>query len=710
MPELDFETIFDHSPNAYLLLAPDLTVVGVNQRYLEVAGRGRDEVMGRGVFEIFPDPPGESNARQLRASFHRVLATRRAHTLAPLRYPVSRGTPNGEVWDERYWSTRQTPILDAQGEVSAILHHPFEISLLVSSTAASEENIARQAQVMHEINTALEAERRHMRQLFEQAPGFIAVGHGPDHVFELANKAYYQLVGHREILGRPVREALPELEGQGFFELLDKVYTSGEPFIGRAMPIMFEPQPGAPPIEKHIDFIYQPIREGDGEVSGIFVQGHDVSEAHQLAQQISHQAAHDPLTGIPNRREFERRLDRVMEGSQGQATRHSLLYLDLDQFKVVNDTCGHAAGDELLRQVSRALAGHIREADTLARLGGDEFAVLLPNCGEGPAQRIAEELRERVAEVDFRWERRRFSGSISIGVVTFGSDGLTGKEALSTADAACFLAKEKGRNRVHAYHPEDAEMAARLREMDWISRLGDALREDRIVLYAQHIAPLDDDAVTLRRKEILLRLREPDGTIVPPGAFIPAAERYSLMPAIDRRVIQKAFRHLAGLPDSERGHTQYSINLSGTTLSDRGFPHFVAAQLAEHGIAPEQICFEITETTAVANLSETVSLIHTLKGRGFRFALDDFGSGMSSFGYLKHLPVDFLKIDGVFIRNLLDDPVDCAMVEAIAGVARVMNIKTVAEYVENESVIERLVALGVNFAQGYGVHRPEPLA
>jgi diguanylate cyclase (GGDEF)-like protein len=715
---IDFETFFNVSPNPYLVLKPNLTLVGANEAYLRLSGRRPEELIGRGLFEAFPGAPSSAAAQQLRASIDYVLAERAPHTLALLRYPIMRRTVDGTAWEERYWSTTHIPIPNERGEVAFILHHTLDVTALtaigmqpseIGSAKPLDERAIRGVRAVHEANTALKAEHRRMRHLFEQAPGFVCILQGLEHIFELANKAYYQLVGHRELLGKPVREALPELEGQGIFELLDQVYAAREPFIGRALPMQFQPYPGAPLVEKHVDFIYQPIVEADGSVSGIFVQGHDVSEAHQLAQEISHQAAHDPLTGLANRREFERRLTQAIEQARETGAEHSLLYLDLDQFKVVNDTCGHMAGDELLRLVSTRLREHVRADDILARLGGDEFALLLENCPPAPAQQIAHTLRESIAGVAFNWEGRRFGGSVSIGVVTFGGDGVSFNEVLSTADSACFLAKEKGRNRVHAHHSGDAELSARRREMDWISRLRDALEDQRLVLYAQRIVPLGADDRHLNRCEILVRLKERDGTLVPPMAFIPAAERYNLMPAVDRYVIRAAFHHFASLTDAERARTSYSINVSGATLSDEAFLPFVEAQIAEYNITPEQICFEITETVAVTHLIETAELIRAIRALGFKFALDDFGSGMSSFGYLKHLPVDFLKIDGVFIREILDNPVDCAIVEAIAKIASVMGVQTVAEFVDNDAVRERLGALGVDFAQGFGIHEPQPL-
>ncbi|WP_324779467.1 sensor domain-containing protein [Thiobacillus sedimenti] len=707
-----YESLFHASPNAYILLTPDLILVDINAAHLRLTGFERQEVLGRHLFDVFP-VPGEAQLQQLRASFARVVANEVEDTIHHLHYPIVHRTGTGEVWEDRYWTVVNTPLFDEDGEVSLILNYVTDISHFFQQDGA-ERNRFSNLQDIRRANLALElsamdSERKRLRALMEQAPGFVAVGRGNRHTFELANKAYYQLVGHRELLGKPVREALPELEGQGFYELLDQVYQSGKPFIGRAMPILFQQEPGSPLVERYIDFVYQPIFEQDGTVSGIFVQGHDVTEAHELSQKLSHQAAHDSLTGLFNRREFGLQVERAIKNLSGKHDGHSLMYLDLDQFKLVNDTCGHRAGDEFLRLISMVLNSKIKSTDILARLGGDEFGLLLENCPIETACHIAEELRQAIKDVEFIWQNRVFGGSVSIGLLSFSDPATSPADALSAADSACFLAKEKGRNRVQVYRQEDNELVARWREMDWVGRLRTALKEERIELYAQRIEALSSDAEKVAHHEILIRLRDDEGEMVPPMAFIPAAERYGLMPSIDRYVIEKAFAYLADENKPGGRPLLLSINLSGNTLNDEHIASFISKTAQASGVNPAQICFEITETAAVANLTHTASLIGEIKQHGFRFALDDFGSGMSSFGYLKYLPVDFLKIDGVFIKHILEDKVDAAMVEAIARVASVMGIQTVAEYVENDTVRKLLEEIGVDYGQGYGIHEPEPI-
>lgn len=709
----DFQQIFQRTPLASVILTADLVIVDANALYEESVGKPRAEMVGRSVSDVFPARE-EASLRLLNESFEQVLRSGVAHTLDLLYFPVLRRGEAGEAWDERYWSVTNTPITDAEGQVAYLLSSVADVTALIEPALRSPRDDGdagtdlRQANLARRINRALDSERTRLRQMVQQAPGFVAVGRGPLHVFELANAAYYSLVGHREILGKTVRDALPELAGQGFYELLDRVYQSGDPFIGRAMPIQVQPEPGGALVERHIDFIYQPIRDNDDQVTGIFVQGHDVSEAYALSREVSHQAAHDSLTGLVNRREFERRLRQAVDSLQGESV-HSMLYMDLDQFKIVNDTCGHSAGDELLRHVGTLLGARVSANDTLARLGGDEFGLLLEGCPEATAERIANELRELIGSIEFSWSKRVFACSISIGVKTFGAEVGNMEDVLSAADAACFLAKEKGRNRVQVHRSEDEEMTTRRREMDWSVRLREALRDDRFVLYAQNMVPLQARHPQRFRPEMLIRLRDTNGALVPPMAFIPAAERYGIMPAIDRWVITHALAYLATRNRERDDNIQISINLSGATLGDEGLAPFVEDLLQRSDVRPEQVVFEVTETSALVNLTATSKLLARLKKLGVSIALDDFGSGMSSLGYLKHLPVDILKIDGQFIRNIATDPVDRAMVEAIAGVASVMGLQTVAEFVETQEVMDILAGIGIDYAQGYGVHVPEPL-
>lgn len=457
-----------------------------------------------------------------------------------------------------------------------------------------------------------------------------------------------------------------------------------------------------------------PIRDSQGRVTGIVFVLRDITQEQAFAAQLQHQATHDALTGLANRREFENRLRLAIEDHRSFATEYALFYLDLDQFKVINDTCGHAAGDELICQVSWAVKQKLRETDVLARLGGDEFGVLLSGCPQSLAMTVAESIRRHISELRFSWENRAFVVNVSIGVLSLTESLLSVDDALSAADQACYLAKDNGRNRVQFYRPDDQEMRARRGEMQWVERLNTALETGRFSLYAQEIRPITKPA-KLRagneapRFELLLRLVENDGTLVAPMAFIPAAERYGLMPRIDRWVISNACSTLAELRSRHGMIPTCMINLSGASVNDAGLADFVRSQLEQFGLPKYSIGFEVTETTAIANLATAAQLINRLKEIGCPIALDDFGSGMSSFGYLRSLPVDYLKIDGDFVKDMTTDSVDYAVVEAIHHIGRVMGIQTVAESVESDEILTALVVVGVDFAQGFHLAVPVPM-
>ena len=440
------------------------------------------------------------------------------------------------------------------------------------------------------------------------------------------------------------------------------------------------------------------------------VKENSVRKAKREAESIlEHMAYHDSLTDLVNRREFERRLASALETARHTGKKHVLLYLDLDQFKIINDTCGHVAGDELLRQIANILGSHIRAADTLARLGGDEFGILLENCDEAHALKLAETLCEDVREFRFVWQGKPFAVSLSVGMVIVTKDYRATTEILSHADLACYAAKDRGRNNVQIYQADDREMQQRQNDMHWTSRIQQALNSNSFYLCHQPMTALQTGPEDGLRTEFLLRMRQGPDTI-PPGAFIPAAERFSLMSKIDYHVIEMAFAYLerTGLGRASTG--TFFINLSGTSLSDEGLFSYIRKMVDRYRIKPERVCFEITETAAIAHLNLTMGFINQSRQDGFHFALDDFGCGMSSFSYLKTLPVDYLKIDGSFVRNLLYDPIDVGIVDACNRVGHAAGLKTIAEFVENDEVKKRLAELGVDYAQGFGIAMPQALA
>ncbi|MBS1270802.1 MAG: Cyclic di-GMP phosphodiesterase PdeB [Gammaproteobacteria bacterium] len=446
----------------------------------------------------------------------------------------------------------------------------------------------------------------------------------------------------------------------------------------------------------------------------ILVVCEDITEAYKLSEQLKYQAGHDALTGLMNRNEFERRLQNMLSDSKDNDTRHALLYMDLDNFKVINDTCGHNAGDELLRQLKPVLRKHITDDDLLARLGGDEFAVLLSNCDPEQAVSAAQTLHRAVTDYRFIWHDVSSRISASIGVVAIDHTTENIATLLSAADTACYSAKEEGLKHVHLYQPDDKVVVRRHREMTWITKIDKALEEERFELFYQRIVPAKtmkpDSLEAGKHYELLLRMRDEDGKIVMPGSFLPAAERYKYTTQLDRWVVGHALQWLSNHPGHVDELSICSINLSGHSIGDGDFLDYLTEQLESSSVPPSKICFELTETAAVANLLSATELMEELRATGCRFALDDFGTGLSSFDYLKHLPIDFVKIDGQFISNIVTDPVDYAMVKSINEIATVMSKKTVAEFVNSEATLTMLRSIGIDYAQGYEIAKPKPLS
>jgi diguanylate cyclase (GGDEF)-like protein/PAS domain S-box-containing protein len=466
-------------------------------------------------------------------------------------------------------------------------------------------------------------------------------------------------------------------------------------------------------IQQHlsIEVNAAPIRNSIGEISGVVLVFHDVSELRSLAQMTYH-ATHDSLTGLINRREFEKRINQALQCTRDGDKRYALCYIDLDNFKVVNDTCGHGAGDELLKQLTMTLRASLREDDTLSRIGGDEFGIILSGCSISSARRLAEKIRKRVDEFRFSWKDKSFRIGASIGLVPVTAESGVISDVLSAADSACYVAKENGRNRIHVYENNDIAVAEQKGQMQWVQRIQGALEQDRFRLYFQTIAPIRDiqEERNKLHGEVLVRMLGDDGNIIGPDSFIPAAERYSIMGSIDHWVVKNTLEMLGRDVEYIQGRVSAcSINLSGQSLSDDRFMSSLVELIGDMDVPPELLCFEITETAVISNLSNATRLIDILRDMGCRFALDDFGVGLSSFGYLKNLAVDYLKLDGIFIKNMTNDRIDYAMVESINHVGQTLNIKTIAEFVENNEILEALRDIGVDYAQGYGIAKPVPL-
>jgi diguanylate cyclase (GGDEF)-like protein/PAS domain S-box-containing protein len=465
--------------------------------------------------------------------------------------------------------------------------------------------------------------------------------------------------------------------------------------------------------DKHmsIEVLVSPIRDSSEDITGVVMVFHDVSELRSLSTMTYH-ATHDSLTGLINRREFEQHVSQALENARNSDGRYVLCYLDLDNFKVVNDTSGHIAGDELLKMLTPRFQAMMREADSLARLGGDEFGILLAGCSTETATEITERIRAMVEDFRFVWDDKAFRIGVSIGIVRISADSGTLSDVLSAADSACYMSKEKGRNRVHMYEENDREMMERQGQMQWVQKIHDVLEQNRFRLFFQVIERLNRQPGEKCKihGEVLLRIMDENMKLIGPGSFIPSAERYNLMPLIDRWVVENTLRLLSSnLETVTNIMDKCCINLSGQSLSDERFTKFLIEQIQNTRVPPQLLCFEITETAVIANLHTATSLISTLRDMGCRFALDDFGVGLSSFGYLRNLPVDYLKLDGSFVKNIVNNKTDYEMVRAINQIGHTMNIMTIAEFVEDETILQAVRELGVDYAQGYIIAKPIPM-
>ena len=514
-----------------------------------------------------------------------------------------------------------------------------------------------------------------------------------------------------EARGRQLAEVYRVIDEKSGRPLDTLPYTGAPGALEEAMAVRLVDRDGR---EIPVRYSHSPIHASDGAVRGMIVVFHDISQLRAMAQQLTWQASHDALTGLVNRREFERRLAELIATAKGQGREHALLYMDLDGFKTVNDTCGHGAGDELLKQLTAIMMSRMRASDTLARLGGDEFGALLESCPTDQALRIANAMRETVREFRFVWEDKTFGVGVSMGLVPVTAGIADAGKMLAIADASCYEAKSKGRDRVQVYRPGEGDFGTKHADLQIVSQINRAFELGRFVLHRQRIAPLDPAPGQEPQYEVLVRMLDRSGSLIPATGFMPAAERYNLLTSIERWVVSSLVEYLhrqwaaGGIPrDPGRGRGYYSVNISGVSINDGSFPDFLRNLLTRYQLPSGLLCFEITETTAIANLAKAAELMRELKGMGCRFALDDFGTGMSSFSYLKYLPVDYLKIAGVFIKDMLTDPMDHAIVEATNRIGHILGMQTIAESVEDAETLARITALKIDYAQGYFIANPE---
>ncbi len=670
-----YGTLWETTTDAVLILDTDSVIVAANPASDAVLGYRPEALVGR-------------NLDVLQHAHHRE-----AHRAGMRRY-LDSGVRTLD------WRATETVAVRADGS-----DVPVDIAFADIEIEGKRLFVGffRDISARKQAEQALSDEReRAQTTLRSIADGVVTVD--PGGVVTFINTAAEQLTGwsSAEALGRNCSQVLHlAQEDHAVQALVDQTMAGGAPLQLGDRAVLVRRDGDVFSVEGS----FAPLLDRDARAAGVVIAFRDVSPARRMAAQLRHQARHDHLTGLVNRVEFDRRLHAALRSAGARRMPHALLYLDLDQFKIVNDTCGHTAGDELLRQLSAVLRTVLGPRDVLARLGGDEFGVLLEDSAPATSRATADALRRAAADLRFGWQGTRFPVTVSIGQVDFDDASMTPIELLGAADAACYVAKEQGRNRIHAYRPDDDAIARRHGEMEWIGRLNRALEDDRLQLHAQPIHSLHDGRVL--HSKVLLRLRDVDGRCVMPMAFIPAAERYGLMPTLDRWVIRSVLARLAD--PAEAADRVYAINLSGASLGDETLAAYVRGAFADAGVDPARICFEVTETAAVANLAKASALMAELRSLGCAFALDDFGSGMSSFAYLKHLPLDYLKIDGSFVRDLLVDPIDQAMVEAINHIGHVMGLKTIAEFAEDAHILARLREIGVDYAQGDALGPAAPL-
>jgi len=539
----------------------------------------------------------------------------------------------------------------------------------------------------------------------EQNPSVILIT-DKSGIIEYVNLKFFELTGYsrEEVIGKsPKLLSSGEIPASTYKELW-KTLLAGKEWRGE-----FHNR------KKNGDYYWAneyiaPIFDDAGNITHFVGLQEDITEHRKISKEINYQASHDLLTGLINRREFEKRLQRLIEYShQHKDSEHIFCFFDLDKFKIVNDTSGHPAGDELLRQLSTLTKENIRQRDTLARFGGDEFGILMESCSLQKAEYIAEKIRGLIEHFVFIWEDKSFSVGVSIGLVSIShkTKGMT--EAFKQADAACYAAKEAGRNRVCVYHEDDIALSTRKNELDWANETLEAIQNNRMALFSQIITPISNKGNNKLRYEILVRQFSAEGSPIYPSQFLPALERYNLAAKLDQWVINATFsfiqNHAVQIDDIE----YFSINLSGQSLSNKKIHDLIIWFFDLQLLPASKIVFEITETVAIANLTEATHFINSLKQYGCRFALDDFGSGMSSFAYLKKLPVDYLKIDGLLVKDIVEDPIDYAMVKSINEVGQLMGLETIAEFVENDAILQKLKDINVDCAQGYGMGRPQAL-
>jgi diguanylate cyclase (GGDEF)-like protein/PAS domain S-box-containing protein len=663
-------------------------ILHANKQFASFVGTDRVELIGRRLGDLVPPEYAElvnDNMRQ-----------RLAGEAAAERYEIEMVGLQGQVSRLEINST----IIDYEGEPALLV---TGVEIVPTQTVPALRALPLQAAAAGGVSSM------HLFALDSLAEAIIATD--KEGRISYANASAEHLTGLEagDAIGKMLEDIVglvDETDRRLLSDPVKQALTTGAPVNLSRRALLLSKANGN---ERSIELSASPIRNAEKELTGAVILLHDVTELRGLARQMSYQATHDALTGLVNRREFERRLEEAVESGHRGDGQHVLCYIDLDRFKVVNDTSGHLAGDSMLREVAKLLRDAVRDSDTVARLGGDEFGMLLIGCPLDKARQIADDVCRVVADYRFVWKDRIFNIGTSVGLVEVSRESGTLEELLAAADSACYVAKKQGSGRVAVYSARDEALARHTGEIQWLQRLQTALKENRFQLYHQPIVPAFSDDGGGPAMEVLVRLQDEEGHEVPPSDFVRAAERYRLMGLVDRWVVQTTLAALGRGAIPIPATRSVAINISGQTLGDTQFLEFVVECLDSTGVSPAQVCFEITESAVVANMDHARRFVGVLHGMGCKFALDDFGSGVGSFSNLKNLPMDYLKIDGSFMRNLSKDSVNQAMVTAMIKLARTLNFKVIAEQVEDAAALEAARRMGVDYVQGYAIGKPVPM-
>ncbi|MDC9729106.1 MAG: EAL domain-containing protein [Methyloprofundus sp.] len=695
-PEV-FKSIFSRSELGLIIISDSLNIVEWNPWFTKNCGIDITEAQGKNIIELFPILEKSSTMRGINSAINNGMSSVISHTLNKKPFPLfnhlNQAIQHQITIKPLMLEDNKRFCLVQIMDISANVNRERQLIEQVKENKAISNKLAEEKERAHvtlnSIADAVITTDKEGNVLFMNPVAEILTGIYEEDARNKNVSNFYKIVheSSKKPIPCPVTSCLEKqdiianetdhclLRGNDYLSITDSV---------------------------------APILDSSGKIQGAVLVFRDVTHSRSLSAELNWQALHDPLTSLANRRQFESKMKDLLERSRLDSLLHHLLYLDLDQFKVVNDTCGHDAGDELLKQISAALGDSLRKTDLFARLGGDEFGILLESCDAEHALGIANTLRQIVEDFRFGWKTQSFKIGVSIGIASITGSEAKSSEILSAADAACYTAKENGRNRVHFHQLNASASSEHQQEMQWVSRLHTALDNNDFELYLQRIQNIETLSSPSAHYEVLLRMVDRSGKLIPPGAFLPAAERFNLISSIDQWVIDNVFKKLQHLNKANKlpDKLMIAINLSGLSMANDTLLQRLTDLLDSSAIPASYFCFEVTETAAISNLTKATEFLQQLRSKGCKIALDDFGSGLSSFAYLKELPVDYLKIDGYFVKDIAVDSIDKAFVESINQIGQVIGLETIAEFVEDQAILNILTELGVNYAQGYGIHKP----